>query len=458
VNAKKFGNETSRSRRIAGAALKGIGIAGVVGAGLVVKGLKDSIKAAMEQQAVQVQTAAALKSTGRVAGVTAKHIERLATAISMKTGIDDEAIQSSENLLLTFTKIRNEVGKGNNIFDQATIAVQDMSVALKQDAKSSAIQLGKALGDPVRGMTALRRVGVTFTDSQADMIKKLVASGHLLEAQKLILREVKTEFGGSARAAGNTFGGQLKLLGVQIENIQEKIGTALLPMLNRWVRGINNWLSKAENQRKLTRAVTHAVQMLSHGMKVAASAIRTGAAVARRFSAAVGGWKHAAAIVLSGYLALKLLKIAVALRRINAAALVSRRRFLGMTKALVAFYAVHEGVKLLTGQKDMGWDFSDPTAKDVFQKGVPYPKGSPGADAYLAGLRGAAPKTAHTVARDPAYQKGLKAGHHQQPIHVHTTVNLDGKKVAESTTKHQHKQRRRNGAQRTGRHPGANFA
>ena len=37
-----------------------------------------------------------------------------------KSGIDDEAIQSGENLLLTFTDIRNEVGKGNDIFNQAT--------------------------------------------------------------------------------------------------------------------------------------------------------------------------------------------------------------------------------------------------------------------------------------------------------------------------------------------------
>ena len=47
-----------------------------------------------------------------------------------KTGVDDEAIPSGENLLLTFTNIRNEAGKGNDVFDQATTATLDLSVAL----------------------------------------------------------------------------------------------------------------------------------------------------------------------------------------------------------------------------------------------------------------------------------------------------------------------------------------
>jgi hypothetical protein len=83
----------------------------------------------------------------------------LATAVSKKAGIDDEAIQSGENLLLTFTNVGNEVGKGNDIFSQATQTMTDMSVALGTDMKSSAIQLGKALNDPVQGISALQRIG-----------------------------------------------------------------------------------------------------------------------------------------------------------------------------------------------------------------------------------------------------------------------------------------------------------
>ena len=123
-------------------------------------------------------------------------------ALERKTGVDGDQIQSGENMLLTFTNVRNEVGKGNDIFNQATSTVLDMSVALGQDTKSSAIQLGKALNDPVKGVTALQRVGVTFTAQQKDQIKTLVDSGNTLDAQKIILRELDKEFGGSAAEQG----------------------------------------------------------------------------------------------------------------------------------------------------------------------------------------------------------------------------------------------------------------
>src|SRR5262245_66611796 len=76
-----------------------------------------------------------------------------------------------------------------------------MSAALGQDGKASAIQLGKALNDPIKGVTALQRVGVSFTKSQKNQIKALVESGNTLGAQKVILRELGKEFGGAAKAA-----------------------------------------------------------------------------------------------------------------------------------------------------------------------------------------------------------------------------------------------------------------
>jgi hypothetical protein len=101
----------------------------------------------------------------------------LATAISNKTGVDDEAIQSASNLLLTFTKVRNEVGKGNDVFDQATQAAVDMAAVLGGDASSQAKLLGKALNDPIKGLSALSRAGVSFTAEQKEQIKTLRRGG-----------------------------------------------------------------------------------------------------------------------------------------------------------------------------------------------------------------------------------------------------------------------------------------
>jgi phage-related protein len=138
---------------------------------------------------------------------------------------DDEAILGGESMLLTFTNI------GKEVFPEATKTILDMSQALGQDLQSSAMQLGKALNDPVQGITALRRVGVAFTDDQEKMIKTMVEMGDVAGAQKLILAELSKEFGGSAEAAGETMAGQLAILNTEFENVKEEAGTAFLPVL-----------------------------------------------------------------------------------------------------------------------------------------------------------------------------------------------------------------------------------
>src|SRR6266540_1666516 len=178
-------------------------------------------------QKVLNETGAVLKSTGGAAHVSSKQVTGLADSISKVAGIDDEAVRAGENMLLTFTNIRNETGKGNDIFTQSTKTLIDMATALGQDIPKSAIQMGKALNDPIKGMTALRRVGVTFTDQQADQVKAMVKSGNLLGAQKLILRELTKEFGGSA-AAQATSSGKMR---VAMDNLAESVGGVLAPVI-----------------------------------------------------------------------------------------------------------------------------------------------------------------------------------------------------------------------------------
>lgn len=202
---------------------------------------KKSIEAFNESEAVMAQTNAVLKSTGKIAGVTAEQIIGLAKAFQKTTIYSDETVQSGENLLLTFT------GIGKNIFPQATETMLNMSTALGQDLKSSAIQLGKALQDPILGVTALRRVGVNFNEQQQDMIKGLVESGHMLEAQTYILKELKTEFGGSAEAMGKTFGGQMAILKNRLNDVQESIGKILVQVFMLVATGKNGGLFDAIN-------------------------------------------------------------------------------------------------------------------------------------------------------------------------------------------------------------------
>ncbi len=129
--------------------------------------------------------------------------------------------------------------------------------------KSSAIQLGKALNDPIKGVTALQRVGVSFTATQKDQIKALVESGKTMEAQKLILRELNKEFGGSATAAGKTLPGQLKILKEQFNNLAGGMVGGLVPSLQKMV----TWVSA--NADTIGRVLKTAFRVLGETIKTA---------------------------------------------------------------------------------------------------------------------------------------------------------------------------------------------
>lgn len=222
----------ARLRSFTGFAASGIAAAGLAIGALGVKFIRD----AQESRKIGRLTEQVIRSTGRAAKISAGQVSDLATAISNKTGVDDEAIQSGANLLLTFTRVRNEVGRGNDIFNRATQTITDMSVALGQDTKASAIQLGKALNDPIKGVTALQRVGVSFTESQKKQIKTMVEAGNILGAQKVILKELGTEFGGAARAAAEP----MDRLKVVVGNLGEKVGGFLLPYVDKFANFLIN--------------------------------------------------------------------------------------------------------------------------------------------------------------------------------------------------------------------------
>ena len=186
----------------------------------------DSVQIAMQHQDIMSQTVKVLQSTHDASGETATAIDSLSESLSKTTYYGEDAIQTGENLLLTFT------GIGKDVFPQATKTLLDMAKAMGGDPKSAAIELGKALNDPAQGLTALTRIGVTFTDSQKKAVQQMEAAGNTAGAQKIILGELNREFGGSSDAT-KTFAGQMALLQNSFEDAKQKVGTALLPILSQ---------------------------------------------------------------------------------------------------------------------------------------------------------------------------------------------------------------------------------
>ena len=210
----------------------GSAIAKLTGAGLAlgaIQGVFDKIfsaptealAAATRQADAETRLAAVLRATGGAAGFSAQALIAHAAALQKTTTFGDEAIIEFEAVLATF---RNVSG---STFTQATSLALDMAAALGDDLHGAAIQLGKALNDPVRGITALRKIGVSFTDQQVAQIKAMQDAGNVAGAQAVVLAELKNEFGGTAEAMAKTPFGKLKQIGNVIGDLAEQVGKTL---------------------------------------------------------------------------------------------------------------------------------------------------------------------------------------------------------------------------------------
>jgi len=165
---------------------------------------KESLSIYRSTAAAEAQIVQGIKTTAGVAGLSLDELRDKAEELEHKTLFSQAQTEQAEAIQLTFTNIRGA------IFDQALPAIEDLATRMggdgPADLKGAALQLDKALQDPIKGITALHRVGVSFSDAQKNMIDTDVKHGQVQKAQAIILKELQTEFGGSAEAARSVLG------------------------------------------------------------------------------------------------------------------------------------------------------------------------------------------------------------------------------------------------------------
>lgn len=225
--AAEFGEKISNGLSVAKDAF---GAAGIASAAF----LKTCVYGAAKAEKTNADLAQTIKSTGGAAGLTADEVSKMAAEISKNSACSTGMIKQGQNMLLTFTNI------GKDVFPMATQAMVDMAQKMGGDPVNSSIQLGKALNDPANGLTALTRVGVTFTEEQKKQVQAMQAAGDVAGAQKIILNELNKEFGGQSQAALNTYDGQMNKLTQTIGGIKSSIGSVLLPYLLAIAQKLNS--------------------------------------------------------------------------------------------------------------------------------------------------------------------------------------------------------------------------
>lgn len=197
-------------------------------------------RAAAESRDAIAQVEARLASMGDASGKTADELELSAKQLQrLSTFDDDDILRNVTAAMLTFGNVAGES------FDRGQRAAVDMATALGQDLQSATIMIGRALNDPIRGITAMTRAGVSFTQAQKDQIKQLTEAGRIYEAQSIILSELEREFMGAGLAAREAVPGSDAI--DSWREFQEAVGEVFLraleavePMLIRVLDSFNN--------------------------------------------------------------------------------------------------------------------------------------------------------------------------------------------------------------------------
>jgi hypothetical protein len=196
---------------------------GIAGAGIAVVGfgaafanaIKQGIQSTADLERRMLRTEAIIKATGNAAGFTSKQFLAMANRLDLATLLDRNSILDAINAMQTFREVSGDT------FTRAIELSADLAEDLGTDLRSQVIQLGKALNDPITGLNSLNRSGVQFTNQQKEMIKTLINSNKMLEAQGIILDEIAKQVGGSAKSAAGGLSGSIDTLGKRWQDFTE---------------------------------------------------------------------------------------------------------------------------------------------------------------------------------------------------------------------------------------------
>ena len=208
-------------------------------AGLVAVGYK-SLQVFNEYEKSQLRTEALVRATGNAAGFTAEQLQQQANQVALSTLASVQGITEAQNVLQTFKSVSGET------FTQAVELSQDMAAVFGGTAKDKALQLGKALEDPVAGINALKRSGGSFTSAQKDMIRSMVEMGDTAGAQKVILEQLAGQVGGAGSAEAGGLAGSVDTLGQRWDELLLSFSesSSLGGGVKKWLDGISYSLDK----------------------------------------------------------------------------------------------------------------------------------------------------------------------------------------------------------------------
>jgi len=236
----KFGSSIGKMGKIAAV---GFAAAGAAAGAFAVSAIRGAEAARVADDRL-AQVNKSMNLFGESTAAVTSRLQKLADAQEFELGVTAETIKATQAKLLTFAELGKSADELGGQFDRATVAAVDLAAAGFGNAETNAVQLGKALQDPIKGITALAKSGVTFTETEKDRIAVLVESNKIGEAQELVLAAIEKQVGGTAAATATS---SFKI-GAAFGHIKDAVGDVLLPVMDNLAKFIVEKLIPFFNQ------------------------------------------------------------------------------------------------------------------------------------------------------------------------------------------------------------------
>jgi hypothetical protein len=210
-----FGDKMGKAGKMIGAAFAA---ATAAAAAYAVKIGIDGVKAAIEDEKAQTQLALALtNATGATEGQI-KATEDAILQMSLATGVADDALRPALQRLAIST---GSVSEAQDLLSTAL----DVSAATGKPVETVAIALSKAYDG---NSASLAKLGIGLSTAELKTMSFEQVQGKLSDL-----------FGGAAAANAETYSGRIARMKVAFDEAKETIGFALLPILEKLMKYIN---------------------------------------------------------------------------------------------------------------------------------------------------------------------------------------------------------------------------
>jgi hypothetical protein len=148
--------------------------------------------------------------------------------------VDGDLIMAAQAKLATFKELAKTAGTTGGAFDRATQASVDMAAIFGGDASNYAVQLGKALEDPEKGLAALKRTGALTTSQIKAISEEFAATGNRAKAFDQVLKAIETQVGGAANATASG----MSRIKVSIGQMLEEVGKPMSEVFSQFAADV----------------------------------------------------------------------------------------------------------------------------------------------------------------------------------------------------------------------------